>query len=150
MKWKGDFIVDFAFLEQYDGKKVAMAWYPRICGFFLLVKSNPDTKMAYVVYDDSNKFIFKGKVIGTVSNRGEVQEETRGYHYDYFNTPSQPKTEVKVKPATTIEMGTPDVGLDKLDDFFAGLSAPIDAFFSHLPQALNSWCSLRAITTGIA
>ena len=50
-------------------------------------------------------------------------------HYDYFNTPSQPKTEVKVKPAT-IEAGTPEVGLDKLDAFFAGLSAPIDEFLA--------------------
>lgn len=41
-------------------------------------------------------------------SKPEVQEETRGYHYDYFNTPSQPKTEVKVKPDTTIEMGIPD------------------------------------------
>ena len=101
--------MDVAFLEQYDGKKVGV-WHntPVYAVSSSWLKSNPDTKMAYIVYDDSNKFIFKGKVIGMVSNKGEVQEETRGYHYDYFNTPSQPKTEVKVKPATTIEMGIPD------------------------------------------
>ena len=123
--------MDFAFLEQYDGQKVGV-WHdtPVYAVSSSWLKANPRTDIAFVVYDDGNKFIYKGKVTGVVSNRGEVQEETRGYHYDYFNTSTQPKTEVKVKPATTIEMGTPDVGLDTLDAFFAELSAPIDAFLA--------------------
>lgn len=63
--------MDFTFLEQYDGKKVGV-WHgtPVYAVSSSWLKSNPDTKMAYVVYDDSNKFIYKGKVVGTVSNRG--------------------------------------------------------------------------------
>ena len=128
--------MDFAFLEQYDGQKVGV-WHdtPVYAVSSSWLKSNPDTKMAYVVYDDSNKFIFKGKVIGMVSNKGEVQEETRGYHYDYFETETKATPTVKVRAAdikeSAVEVGIPDVGIDTLDAFFAGLSAPIDAFLAN-------------------
>ena len=127
--------MDFTFLEQYDGKKVGL-WHdtPVYAVSSSWLKSNPDTKMAYVVYDDSNKFIFKGKVIGMVSNKGKDQEESRGYHYDYFKTETKP-TEVKVRAANikenAVEVGIPDVGIDTLDAFFAELSAPIDAFLAN-------------------
>ena len=62
-----------------------------------------------------------------------AQEETRGYHYDYFET-KPAEVEVKAKEST-IEVGIPDVGLDTLDTFFAGLSAPIDAFLATAAKA---------------
>ena len=126
--------MDFAFLEQYDGKKVGV-WHdtPVYAVSSSWLKANPNTKIAYIVYDDGNKFVFKGKVIGVVSNKGEVQEETRGYHYDYFETKP---AEVKVRAKeSAVEVGIPDVGLDTLDAFFAELSAPIDAFLATAAKA---------------
>lgn len=126
--------MDFAFLEQYDGQKVGV-WYdtPVYAVASDWLKANPRTDVAFVVYDDDNKFIYKGKVVGVISKKGEVQEETRGYHYDYFAAPVA-KAEVKVRAAnvkeTDVEVGIPDIGLDTLDAFFAELSAPIDEFLA--------------------
>ena len=124
--------MDFNYLDEYDGQKVGV-WHdtPVYAVTSKWLKANPQTDVAFVVYDDGNKFIYKGKVIGIVSNRGEVQEESRGYHYDYFKTETNP-TEVKVRAKeSSVEVGTPDVGIDTLDAFFAGLSAPIDAFLAN-------------------
>ncbi len=126
--------MDFASLEQCDGQRVG-AWHDTnvyaVSSDWL--KANPRTDIAFVVYDDGNKFIYKGKVIGIVSNRGEVQEESRGYHYDYFKTETKP-TEVKVRAAnikeSAVEVGIPDVGLDTLDAFFTGLNTHVDAFLA--------------------
>ena len=134
--------MDFAFLEQYDGQKVGV-WHdtPVYAVASDWLKANPRTDVAFVVYDDNNKFVYQGKVIGTISRRGEVQEETRGYHYDFFKTATKSTSavEVKVRAAdikeSAVEVGIPDVGLDTLDAFFAGLSAPIDAFLATAAKA---------------
>ena len=132
--------MDFTFLEQYDGQKVGV-WHdtPVYAVSSDWLKANPRTDIAFVVYDDGNKFIYKGKVTGIVSNRGEVQEETRRYRYGCFETETNATPIVKVRAAdikeSAVEVGIPDVGLDTLDAFFAGLSAPIDAFLATAAKA---------------
>ena len=134
--------VDFNYLDEYDGQKVGV-WHdtPVYAVTSKWLKANPQTDVAFVVYDDGNKFVFKGKVIGVISGKGQVQEETRGYHYDYFKTSSAPTptAEVKVRAAdikeSTVEVGIPDVGLDTLDSFFSELSAPIDEFLATAAKA---------------
>ena len=129
--------MDFNYLDEYDGQRVGL-WHdtPIYAANSAWLKANPRTDVAFIVYDDCNKFVFKGKVIGTVSGKGQVQEETRGYHYDYFktNTTIAPTAEAKVKAAnikeTAVEVGIPDVGLDTLDAFFSGLNTAVDAFLA--------------------
>ena len=127
--------MDFNYLDEYDSQKVGL-WHdtPVYAVTSKWLKANPQTDVAFVVYDDGNKFVYKGKVIGVISGKGEVQEDTRGYHYDYFKTTSTPATEVKARAAdikeSSVEIGIPDVGLDTLDSFFSGLNASVDAFLA--------------------
>ena len=76
----------------------------------------------YVLYDDDNTLVYKGKVYGSISESGEVTEVTKPY--SYF-TPKKKNTEVptasaKVVPAT---------------DYSATMSS--DEYFSKLDREIN-------------
>ena len=132
--------LDFEFLEQYDGKKVR-DWHntPVYAVSSDWLRANPRTDVAFVLYDDNNKFVYQGKVIGVMSSKGLVQEETRGYHYDFFKTATKNTPAVKVRAAdikeSSVEVGIPDVGLDTLDAFFTGLNTYVDAFLATAAKA---------------
>lgn len=75
----------------------------------------------YVLYDDDNTLVYKGKVYGSISESGEVTEVTKPY--SYF-VPKKKNTEVptpaKVVPAT---------------DYSVTMSS--DEYFSKLDREIN-------------
>ncbi len=80
----------------------------------------------YVLYDDDNTLVYKGKVYGSISESGEVTEVTKPY--SYF-VPKKKNTEVPV-PAKTVPAKTVPA-----TDYSVTMSS--DEYFSKLDREIN-------------
>ena len=75
----------------------------------------------YVLYDDDNTLVYKGKVYGSISESGEVTEVTKPYSYFI---PKKKNTEVSM-PAKTVPA----------TDYSVTMSS--DEYFSKLDREIN-------------
>ena len=77
----------------------------------------------YVLYDDDNTLVYKGKVYGSISESGEVTEVTKPY--SYF-VPKKKNTEVaKTVPATNYSVTMSS------DEYFSKLDREINELLAE-------------------
>lgn len=81
----------------------------------------------YVLYDDDNTLVYKGKVYGSISESGEVTEVTKPY--SYF-TPKKKNTEVPV-PAKTVPATSYSVTMSS-DEYFSKLDREINELLAEV------------------
>ena len=79
-----------------------------------------NTQGAYLIWDDCNKLVFNGKVVGRISENGRVEYIENEYRYV---KPVLEKKTASDKPNITVALGEVDLGQrtladDILDDAF--------------------------------
>lgn len=88
-----------------------------------------DTRGAYLIWDDCNKLVFNGKVVGRISENGRVEYIESEYRY------VKPILEEKPQATNSVAPGSDEVDLSKrtlADDILD------NAFKMKLEELLNS------------
>lgn len=66
-----------------------------------------NTQGAYLIWDDCNKLVFNGKVVGRISENGRVEYIESEYRY------VKPVIEERPRVANSVALGSEDVDLSK-------------------------------------
>lgn len=66
-----------------------------------------DTRGAYLIWDDCNKLVFHGKVLGRITEQGKVEYIESEYRY------VKPVLEEKPQATNSVALGSEDVDLSK-------------------------------------
>ena len=66
-----------------------------------------DTRGAYLIWDDCNKLVFNGKVLGRISEQGKVEYIESEYRY------VKPVIEERPQATNSVAPGSEDVDLNK-------------------------------------